>query len=150
MVRIISCIFGMAVVINSWLVIDFIPYIGTASIPVCKFAVAIAPGGLIVALVVPIWYPFPPYNTLLLFHGLGSGKTCSAIGVTEEMRDYMKFVAISKKKDLEVATQANETVKICEGYAYAAFPEVYDRIANCDSSIPAQTRIEDLIKEISS
>ena len=29
-----------------------------------------------------------PYNSLLLFHGLGSGKTCSAIGVCEEMRDY--------------------------------------------------------------
>ena len=31
-----------------------------------------------------------PYNSLLLFHGLGSGKTCSAIGVCEEMRDYLK------------------------------------------------------------
>ena len=31
-----------------------------------------------------------PYNSLLLYHGLGSGKTCSAIGVGEEMRDYFK------------------------------------------------------------
>ena len=31
-----------------------------------------------------------PYNSLLLYHGLGSGKTCSAIGVAEEMRAYMK------------------------------------------------------------
>ena len=30
-----------------------------------------------------------PYNSLLLFHGLGSGKTCTAIGVSEEMRDYL-------------------------------------------------------------
>ena len=30
-----------------------------------------------------------PYNSLLLYHGLGSGKTCSAIGVAEEMRDYI-------------------------------------------------------------
>ena len=30
-----------------------------------------------------------PYNSLLLFHGLGSGKTCTAIGVAEEMRDYL-------------------------------------------------------------
>ena len=30
-----------------------------------------------------------PYNSLMLFHGLGSGKTCSAIGVCEEMRDYL-------------------------------------------------------------
>jgi hypothetical protein len=32
------------------------------------------------------------YNSLLLFHGLGSGKTCSAIGVCEEMRQYLKHM----------------------------------------------------------
>jgi len=30
-----------------------------------------------------------PYNSLLLFHGLGTGKTCSAIGVSEDMREYL-------------------------------------------------------------
>ena len=38
-----------------------------------------------------------PYNSLLLFHGLGTGKTCSAIGVSEEMRNYMKQMGITKK-----------------------------------------------------
>tara|TARA_B110000971_G_C20039606_1_gene516873 strand:+ start:3319 stop:7200 length:3882 start_codon:yes stop_codon:yes gene_type:complete len=38
-----------------------------------------------------------PYNSLLLFHGLGTGKTCSAIGVCEEMRDYMKQSGLVKK-----------------------------------------------------
>ena len=38
-----------------------------------------------------------PYNSLLLFHGLGSGKTCSAIGVCEEMRDYLKQMGITKR-----------------------------------------------------
>jgi len=38
-----------------------------------------------------------PYNSLLLFHGLGSGKTCSAIGVCEEMRDYLKQMGIDKR-----------------------------------------------------
>jgi hypothetical protein len=38
-----------------------------------------------------------PYSSLLLYHGLGSGKTCSAIGVCEEMRDYMKQTGISKR-----------------------------------------------------
>ena len=33
-----------------------------------------------------------PYNSLLLYHGLGSGKTCSAIGVAEEMRDYINQI----------------------------------------------------------
>lgn len=31
-----------------------------------------------------------PYNSLLLFHGLGTGKTCSAISVCEEVRETMK------------------------------------------------------------
>tara|TARA_B100001093_G_C26849981_1_gene1024656 strand:- start:33 stop:4196 length:4164 start_codon:yes stop_codon:yes gene_type:complete len=32
-----------------------------------------------------------PYNGILLYHGLGSGKTCSAITVAEETRQYNKF-----------------------------------------------------------
>ena len=38
-----------------------------------------------------------PYNSLLLYHGLGSGKTCSAIGVCEEMRDYLKQIGSTKR-----------------------------------------------------
>ena len=38
-----------------------------------------------------------PYNSLLLYHGLGSGKTCSAIGVCEEMRSYMKMMSITNR-----------------------------------------------------
>jgi superfamily II DNA or RNA helicase len=38
-----------------------------------------------------------PYNSLLLYHNLGTGKTCSAIGVAEEMRDYLKQMGISKR-----------------------------------------------------
>ena len=38
-----------------------------------------------------------PYNSMLLYAGLGSGKTCSAIGVAEEMRDYMKQMGLNKR-----------------------------------------------------
>lgn len=38
-----------------------------------------------------------PYNSLLLYHGLGSGKTCSAISVAEEMRDYMMQMGINSQ-----------------------------------------------------
>ena len=38
-----------------------------------------------------------PYNSLLLYHGLGTGNTCSAIGVAEEMRSFMKQVGITQK-----------------------------------------------------
>jgi hypothetical protein len=37
-----------------------------------------------------------PYNSLLLFHGLGSGKTCSAIGIAEESRSFMKQIGLTK------------------------------------------------------
>lgn len=37
-----------------------------------------------------------PYNGLLLYHGLGSGKTCSAIGVAEEMRDYLRQIGAAQ------------------------------------------------------
>ena len=38
-----------------------------------------------------------PYNSLLLYHGLGTGKTCSAIGVAEEMRNYYKNIGSTEK-----------------------------------------------------
>ena len=38
-----------------------------------------------------------PYNSLLLFHGLGTGKTCSSISVCEEMRSYYNQLGITKK-----------------------------------------------------
>lgn len=38
-----------------------------------------------------------PYNGVLLFHGLGSGKTCSAIGITESIRAYSKYIPNFKK-----------------------------------------------------
>jgi len=37
-----------------------------------------------------------PYNSLLLYHGLGTGKTCSSIGIAEEMRAYMRQVGITQ------------------------------------------------------
>jgi hypothetical protein len=38
-----------------------------------------------------------PYNCLLLYAGLGTGKTCSAIGVAEEMRAYMKQIGLNQR-----------------------------------------------------
>lgn len=37
-----------------------------------------------------------PYNGMLLYHGLGTGKTCSAISVCENMRDYMRQMGYIK------------------------------------------------------
>lgn len=38
-----------------------------------------------------------PYKGLLLYHGLGTGKTCSAIGVAEETRHYLKRIGIKQQ-----------------------------------------------------
>ncbi len=38
-----------------------------------------------------------PYNSLLLYHALGTGKTCSSIGIAEEMRAYMKQIGLKQK-----------------------------------------------------
>ena len=48
-----------------------------------------------------------PYNSLLLFHGLGSGKTCSAIGVCEEMREYTQNIGGGAK----IIVVASENVR---------------------------------------
>jgi hypothetical protein len=44
-----------------------------------------------------------PYNSLLLYHGLGSGKTCSAIGICEEHRD-AELQMGSKQKIIIIAS----------------------------------------------
>jgi superfamily II DNA or RNA helicase len=48
-----------------------------------------------------------PYNSLLLYHGLGSGKTCSAIGISENMRDYLNQMGINQ----EIIVISNMNVK---------------------------------------
>ena len=41
--------------------------------------------------------PNTPYNSMLLYHGLGTGKTCSAIGASEDTRNYYKQFNIDGK-----------------------------------------------------
>ena len=53
-----------------------------------------------------------PYNSLLLYHGLGSGKTCSAIGVCEEMRDYMRQMGISKRIIIVASENVQDNFKL--------------------------------------
>ena len=53
-----------------------------------------------------------PYNSLLLFHGLGSGKTCSAIGVAEEMRDYLKQIGIDKRIIIVASPNVQDNFKL--------------------------------------
>ena len=53
-----------------------------------------------------------PYNGMLLYHGLGSGKTCSAIGVTEALRVYSKYIQGFKKIMIVASPNVQENFKL--------------------------------------
>ena len=52
-----------------------------------------------------------PYNGLLLHHGLGTGKTCSAISICEEMRKYYNLMGLKKKIIVVCSKQLQENFK---------------------------------------
>ena len=53
-----------------------------------------------------------PYNGLLLFHGLGTGKTCSGISIAEEMRNYLKQMGINKRIIIVASPNVQENFKL--------------------------------------
>ena len=58
-----------------------------------------------------------PYNSLLIYHGLGTGKTCSSIGVAEEFRTYANQMGVNKK----IIIVASKLVQ--DNYRKQLFPE---------------------------
>lgn len=88
-----------------------------------------------------------PYNSLLLYHSLGTGKTCSSIGIAEEMRTFMKQVGI-KQRILVVASpnvQANFRLQLFDERKLKKIPNTQssEDIWNIDSCIG-----NSLLKEI--
>ena len=53
-----------------------------------------------------------PYNGLLLYHGMGSGKTCSVIGICEEYRKYNKHNKDFKKILIIASPNVQENFKL--------------------------------------
>ena len=53
-----------------------------------------------------------PYNGLFLYHGLGTGKTCSGISIAEEMRDYMKQMGVTKRIIIVASPNVQENFKL--------------------------------------
>ena len=53
-----------------------------------------------------------PYNSLLLYHGLGTGKTCSAISVCEEMRTYNSQMGDTRRIIIVASPKVQENFKI--------------------------------------
>jgi hypothetical protein len=73
---------------------DIYPDVSTQADLLCNSAFELAPHQIFVRNFLSFQ---TPYNSLLLYHGLGSGKTCSAISVAEEMRDYIMQMGISSQ-----------------------------------------------------
>ena len=53
-----------------------------------------------------------PYNSLLLFHGLGTGKTCAAITVAEEQREYLKQLNLTQRIIVVASPNVQENFKM--------------------------------------
>ena len=47
--------------------------------------------------------PYSPYTSALLYHGLGSGKTCSALGIAEEIRKLNMRMGLDHKHTYIIA-----------------------------------------------
>ena len=53
-----------------------------------------------------------PYNSLLLYHGLGSGKTCSAINMAEEVRKGFKQIGFKKRIIIVASPNVQDNFKL--------------------------------------
>lgn len=92
-------------------------------------------------------YAFAKGRSPRKFPRKGSGSM-PASAFKKEMRDFMKVVAIAHTNDLNIITEPNSVVRICEEYAYASFLEVYDQIKNRKSSITNEDVLESFLREI--
>ena len=57
-------------------------------------------------------HPTTPYNGVLLYHGMGSGKTCSAIGIAEQFRKYNLYNNTFKKIFIIASPNVQENFKL--------------------------------------
>ena len=77
---------------------------------------------------------YTPYNGMLLFHGLGTGKTCSAITICEEYRNYLK--SSGKKQRIYVLSMTDAILK---NFKYQLFNESHlEKVNNkwiCNSCV---------------
>ena len=84
---------------------------------------------------------FTPYRGLLLFHGLGSGKTCTSIAIAEGMKDSKKVIVMTPK-----SLRANymEELKKCGDLMYKLdqFWEWISVLPNNASSKPSVFSVE--------
>lgn len=57
-------------------------------------------------------HPSTSYNGILLYHGMGTGKTCTAIGVTEQFREINKYNPNFKKIWIIASANVQDNFKL--------------------------------------
>lgn len=77
----------------------------------------------------------------------GTSRSMPPSAFKDEMRNLMKAVAIAHTKNLEIITSAQDVVKVCEGFAYASFLEVYDKVKNRKPGQTEEMFLDSLIRE---
>jgi len=75
-----------------------------------------------------------PYRGLLLYHGLGSGKTCSSIAIAENMKQYKKIVVMCPAS---LKTNYMKELKKCGEPAYNASIHHWRQIQYQNPEYPA-------------
>lgn len=77
-----------------------------------------------------------PYNEILLFHEMGTGKTCTAIGAIEQLRydkhsNINNAIILARGRNL-LKNFAQELIFTCTGGKY--IPENYERLSDLERS----------------
>ena len=88
---------------------------------------------------------YTPYDGLLIFHAMGTGKTCSAIGTIEKMRGeidntYKKALILARGKGI-LNNILNELVFVCTDGKY--IPEDYDNLNKDTQKIRLKKKVSD-------
>lgn len=76
------------------------------------------------------------------------GGSMPASAFKRDMRDFMKALAVAHDGKLDVIADPKRVVEIGEGYAFAGFPEIYDRIKNRNSDISPEQILDQILREI--
>jgi predicted O-methyltransferase YrrM len=78
-----------------------------------------------------------PYRGLLLYHGLGSGKTCSSIAIAENMKQYKKIIVMCPAS---LKTNYMKELKKCGEPAYNASVHHWRQIPYQNIEYPAAVK----------
>lgn len=82
--------------------------------------------------------PYTPYQGVLVIHGTGTGKTCSAISIAEQFKDQIKRYG-TKIYVLTFGTNGKETIKnellFCTGETYLTNKESLNQLSKDENSL---------------